>query len=170
MKWSLTYSIITLSILTFIFFTGCWGKKIIPEEPPAPSISQKEIPVKKPEPSFTPAPRGMVPMVVGEKTWFVLPERLNLRACAGLNCQVLGVLSHGEELFQTGEREEWMRVRVKATHKEGWVFSKYLGKEPSGNRTIFPHPREIPKLQEEWAPSGKETKNFPHSPKENLTQ
>lgn len=170
MKFIRRYLPIIFSLPVFIFVTGC-GKAIIPsKESTTPPISKEEKPIKKPGPAPTPDQKGKEPFVVSEKTWFVLTERVNLRACAGLNCLVLVTLPRGEELFQTGERGEWIRVRVKATNKEGWVSSKYLGKERLTSEPVSPPSREAPQLKEEWATSDKETKLSPHPSKEDFAK
>lgn len=143
---------IIFSLLIFILVTGCGRIKIPSGGSTTPPISKEEKAAKKPG-APTPEQKGREPLVVGEKTWFVLTERLNLRACAGLNCLVLVTLSRGEELLQTGERGEWIRVRVKATNKEGWVSPKYLSKERLTVEPVSPPSREAPKLKEEWATS-----------------
>jgi hypothetical protein len=166
MKFIRRYLPLTFVLLIFIFVTGCGRIKIPSGESTTPPISKEEKAIKKPGTTTTPEQKGKEPLVVGEKTWFVLTERLNLRACAGLNCLVLVTLSRGEELFQTGERGEWIRVRVKATNKEGWVSPKYLGKERLTVKPVSPPSREAPKLKEEWATSDKENKLPLHPPKE----
>jgi uncharacterized protein YgiM (DUF1202 family) len=164
------YWTIALSWLIFLFFTGCGGIKIPSRESSAPPPSKEERPIRQPAPAPPLDQKGKEPFVAREKTWFVLAERMNLRACAGLNCQVLGTILRGEELVQSGESGEWIRVRVKATNKEGWVSSKYLGKERQAVEPASPPSREAPKLKEEWATSDKETKPSPSSPKEGFAK
>lgn len=165
MKFIRRYLPIPFFLLIFIFVAGCGRLKIPSGESTAPPISKEEKAIKKPGPPTTPDPKGKEPSVVSERTWFVVTESLNLRACAGLNCLVLATLFRGEELFQTGWRGEWIRVRVKTTNKEGWVSPKYLGKERLTVAPVPPPPREAPKLKEEWATSDKENKLSPHPPK-----
>lgn len=160
----------TFSLLIFIFVTNCGRIKIPSEESTTPPSFREEKAIKKPGPTTTPDQKRKEPSVVSEKTWFVLPEKLSLRACAGLNCLVLATLHRGEELFQTGERGEWIRVRVKATNKEGWVSPKYLGKERLTVEPVPPPSREAPKLKEEWATSDKGDKPSLHPPKEDFAK
>jgi hypothetical protein len=119
---------ITFSVLIIIFEVGCGKIKIPSRQSTETPISRTGKPIKKPEPPTTRDQKGKEPLVVSENTWFVLTERVNLRGCAGDNCKVLVTLRRGEEIFQTGRLGEWIRVRVKATNKEGWVSLKYLGK------------------------------------------
>ena len=123
------YLTITFSILVIFFETGC-GKTRIPsgQSTEAPA-SRTEKPIKKPGPPASEDQKGKEPLTVNEHTWFVWIEKTTLRGCAGYNCKVLVTLRRGEELFQTGRLGEWIRVRVTATNKEGWVPLKYLGKK-----------------------------------------
>ncbi len=129
MTFTRRYLAITFSVLIIIFGVGCGRIKIPSRQSTETPISRKGTPIKKPGTPATQDQKGKEPLAVSENTWFVLAERLKLRGCAGDNCKVLVTLRRGEELFQTGRIGEWIRVRVKATNKEGWVSPKYLGKK-----------------------------------------
>ena len=138
MKFTQRYLAITFSVLIIIFGVGC-GRIKIPSRPSTETPSSRGgEPIKKPGTPITQDQKGKEPLVVNENTWFVLTERLNLRGCAGDNCKVLVTLRRGEELFQTGRIGEWIRVRVKATNKEGWVSPKNLGKKHLNVKQVSP--------------------------------
>ena len=130
MKCARRYLIIIFSVPIIIFNAGCGRIRIPSRQPTETPISRKEQPVKRPEqPPPTQNQKKKESLGVEGNTWFVLTDKLNLRGCAGDNCKVLLTLRRGEELFQTGRLGEWIRVRVKASNKEGWVSPKYLGKK-----------------------------------------
>jgi uncharacterized protein YgiM (DUF1202 family) len=125
MTMSILYKYWTASIflLVLVYFSGCARVKPIPEEPitARPALEDEKISKKNTIPPSLPSKY---------RTWFVSTDKLNLRVCAGFNCLVAATLARGEELYQTGEKGGWIRVRVKSTRKEGWVSSTFLGKEP----------------------------------------
>jgi uncharacterized protein YgiM (DUF1202 family) len=114
---------LSIFLLVPVYFSGCAKIKPIPEEPMAsrPVLEDERISKKN-----TPLPSNASKY----RTWFVSADKLHLRVCAGLNCMIAATLRRGDELFQTGEKGDWIRVRVKNTRKEGWVSSAFLGKEP----------------------------------------
>jgi len=115
----------SIFFLVLVHFSGCAKVKLIPKEPVTtrPALEDEKISKKSPPPSSPIVPSKY-------RTWFVSADKLYLRVCAGLNCMIAATLTRGEELLQTGEKGEWVRVRVKSTRKEGWVSSAFLGKEP----------------------------------------
>ena len=147
MKFTRRYLIITFSVLIIIHGVGCGRIKIPSRQSTEAPISRKGEPIKKPGTSITQDQKGKEPLVVNENTWFVLTEKLSLRGCAGENCKVLVTLRRGEELFQTGRIREWIRVRVKATNKEGWVSPKNLGKKRPNVEQGSPMTPGIPQVE-----------------------
>jgi hypothetical protein len=142
------------------FLAGCGKTKIAPAPSPLPSPApSKEEEISRPSPPV----KGKEAPAYKEKIWFVAGDRLQLRACAGLNCLVVATLGRGAEVVQTGEKGDWIRIRVRNSRQEGWVTPHSLAKErPAGAPAPAPVPREVPKLQEEWATSGKDIR--PASP------
>ncbi len=59
-------------------------------------------------------------------TCTVSAQVLHLRACAGLQCTVIGWLSEDEVLTIQAADQDWIKVRT-LTGKTGWVHSKYCG-------------------------------------------
>jgi hypothetical protein len=101
---------------------------------------------------------------------FVNTGLLHLRACAGLNCQILATLKRGEEVLKIGEDGEWMKVQLKNSKNEGWVASRYLSSAPP-KPVPPPSPgRESTKPQEEWAGPDKGTKPSSSRPQEDFAK
>jgi hypothetical protein len=122
MNTRLKYGALIVSLWVLFHLSGCAGTRTTAVEPP------QSRPVTETE-NTTEKTGTLTPSVHRDRTWFVLPGKLNLRVCAGLNCLVSATLNRGDELFQTGEKGGWIRVRVKTTRKEGWVSSTFLGKK-----------------------------------------
>jgi hypothetical protein len=152
--------------LTLGCLVGCGKTKISPGPTPLPPPSSKE---EKGVAQPSPPPKGKEAPLSKEKIWFVSGERLHLRACAGLNCLVVATLARGEEVVQTGEKGDWIRIRVRNNRQEGWVSPQFLVKErPAGTAAPASVTRDVPKLQEEWATSGKEPRT-PSPPRETFS-
>lgn len=100
---------------------------------------------------------GSVGEEVKSITLFITAGSLNLRACPGLNCQILATLKRGEEVIKISQEGEWLKVKVKASKMEGWVSSRFVSSKPP--KPVVPSsPESAPsKPQEEWAAPEKET-------------
>ena len=72
----------------------------------------------------------------------VTAERVNLRSCSSLKCGVLAVLARGDGVVRLGGKKGWVKVRVKATGREGWVAAHLVGKETGKKQT---------EITEEWS-------------------
>jgi hypothetical protein len=83
------------------------------------------IPPKAPPPEAPPSPAQVV-----RTTFYVAVNRLNLRACPGMDCPKIAVLERNEELEKLGDAEDWSQVRVKRDGTIGWVSSRYLSPTP----------------------------------------
>ncbi|MFH0787149.1 MAG: SH3 domain-containing protein [Pseudomonadota bacterium] len=120
------------------------------------------------------------PGPVGEEvkslTLFITAGSLNLRACPGLNCQILTTLKRGEEVIKISQEGEWLKVRVKAGKIEGWVSSRFVSSKPPKPVVPSPHESAPSKPQEEWAtpqkeaPPQKEAAPPPALPKEDFAK
>ncbi|MBA4395031.1 MAG: hypothetical protein C0407_15880 [Desulfobacca sp.] len=104
------------------------------------------------------------------KSFFISAGSLHLRACPGLNCQILTTLKRGEEVLKISEEGEWMKVQVKAARIEGWVASRFVSSKPL--KPIMPSSpgSSTSKPQEEWAAPDKGTKPPPSLPKEDFAK
>jgi uncharacterized protein YgiM (DUF1202 family) len=130
------------------------------EEPRIPAGKPKPVPIQKEKELFADQTLSV----------YVVPDHLNLRACAGLNCQVISVLQEGEELVRIAEEGEWMKVRVKTTDKQGWVSSKFVSSErPKAAPRPSKQATPTAKPEEEWAAPKKGTGTLP-SPKEDFAR
>ena len=88
-----------------------------------------------PKPTYTPpvapAPQAPPPPPpVVRPTFFVTVNRLNLRACPGMDCPKIAVLDRNEEVEKVGDAEDWSQIRVKRDGTIGWVNSRYLSATP----------------------------------------
>lgn len=157
-----------LSVLTLLLTLGCGGTLSPIKEPSYPP------PIEEPRPSgkTAPAPAQDEKELSPDRALsvYVVTDHLNLRACAGLNCRVISVLQRGEELDSIAEKGEWMKVKVKSSDKEGWVFSKFVSSErPKAAPRSSKPAASSPKLEEEWASSEKGTDPLP-LPKEDFAR
>jgi hypothetical protein len=87
-----------------------------------------------PKPVYTPpaapAPVGPPPPQVARPTLYVAVNRLNLRACPGMDCPKIAVIDRNEEVEKLGDAEDWSQIRVKRDGTIGWVSSRYLSATP----------------------------------------
>jgi hypothetical protein len=131
---------VPIFLLVLFYITGCAETKIAPGQTPAlRTTTEPEEALKKSVPNLA--------AISNQRVWFVSSDKLLLRVCAGLNCKVSATLVGGDELFQTGEKGKWVRVRVKATRKEGWVSSIFIGKEPPPDKAGSTPPQKAPMLK-----------------------
>lgn len=72
----------------------------------------------------------------------VTAERANLRSCSSLRCRVVAVLEHGDGVVRIGGKKGWVKVRVKATGREGWMAARLVGKETGKKQS---------EITEEWS-------------------
>jgi hypothetical protein len=82
-----------------------------------------------PRPPAPKAPPPPPPQVV-RPTLYVTVNRLNLRACPGMDCPKIAVLDRNQEVEKVGDAEDWSQIRVKQTGTIGWVSSRYLSPTP----------------------------------------
>ena len=67
---------------------------------------------------------------VARPTFYVTVNRLNLRACPGMDCPKIAVLDRSQEVEKVGDAEDWFQIRVKRDGTIGWVNSRYLSATP----------------------------------------
>jgi hypothetical protein len=77
-----------------------------------------------PLPSAAPLPQPVRP------TFYVTVQRLNLRACPGIDCPKIAVLKLNTEVEKLGETETWTQLKVKKDGTIGYVSSRYLSPQP----------------------------------------
>ena len=109
-------------------------------------------PVHKPTTATPPSlsqPNGQVLVVTAGP--------LNLRACPGMECQVIAVLPRGQEVVKLEAKAGWLRVRVPSIQKKGWVGARYVGIGGHKSPELPPPPPSAsPKVKEEWVVPAKE--------------
>jgi hypothetical protein len=86
-------------------------------------------PVYAPPPPPAPAPAPPAAAVV-RPTLFVAVNRLNLRACPGMDCPKISSLQRNEEVEKIGDADDWSQIKVKSSGTIGWVSSRYLSATP----------------------------------------
>ena len=87
-----------------------------------------------PQPVYTPprvpAPQAPPPAPVARPTFYVTVNRLNLRACPGMDCPKIAVLDRNQEVEKVGDADDWSQIRIKLDGTIGWVSSRYLSATP----------------------------------------
>ena len=117
-----------LVCLIAFFATGCAQKPKwkLPEEP--------RIATPPPEPP---------PRV--EQVLYVAADRLNLRACPGMDCPRILMLSRNQEVEKVGESQGWFQVRSRQDGTLGWVDARYLAGTPVADNVALPSETIQPK-------------------------
>ena len=69
-------------------------------------------PVYRPPAAPAPAPPPP-PSQVARPTFYVTVNRLNLRACPGMDCPKIAVLDRNAEVEKVGDAEDWSQIRLK---------------------------------------------------------
>ena len=88
-----------------------------------------------PKPVYSPPvvqapPAPPPPAPVARPTLYVAVNRLNLRACPGMDCPKIAVLDQNQEVEKVGDAEDWSQIRAKRDGAIGWVSSRYLSATP----------------------------------------
>jgi len=87
-----------------------------------------------PKPVYSPpvvqAPPAAPPPQVARPTFYVAVNRLNLRACPGMDCPKIAALDQNQEVEKVGDADNWSQIRVKRDGTIGWVSSRYLSATP----------------------------------------
>jgi hypothetical protein len=82
-------------------------------------------------PPGPPAPQAPPPPPqIARPTFYVAVNRLNLRACPGMDCPKIAVLDRNQEVEKVGDAEDWSQIRSKRDGTIGWVSSRYLSPTP----------------------------------------
>ena len=88
-----------------------------------------------PRPVYTPPvapapPAPPPPAPVARPTFYVAVNRLNLRACPGMDCPKIAVLDQNQEVEKVGDAADWSQIRITRDGTIGWVSSRYLSATP----------------------------------------
>jgi hypothetical protein len=81
-------------------------------------------------PPAPPAPPPVVAPPLSRPSFYVAASRLNLRACAGMDCPRIATLQRNEEVEILAEAEDWTQIKVKRDGSIGWVAMRYLSDRP----------------------------------------
>jgi hypothetical protein len=87
-------------------------------------------PVYTPPVTSAPPPPPAPPQVVRQTFYVAVQNTLNLRACPGMDCPKIAVLSRNQEVEKVGDAADWSQIRVKQDGTIGWVDSRYLSATP----------------------------------------
>lgn len=113
---------VTFFFLVMILGSGC-QQKVGWTPPPAPPPSQPPPP---------PAPK------VDYQVFYVAADRLNLRACPGMDCPKIAALIRNQEVEKVGESQGWFQVRSRRDGTLGWVDARYLASTPVPEAATLP--------------------------------
>ncbi|MBM4302469.1 MAG: SH3 domain-containing protein [Deltaproteobacteria bacterium] len=102
-----------------------------------------------PRPVYTPPavhapPAPPPPAPVARPTLYVTVNRLNLRACPGMDCPKIAVIDRNAEVEKVGDAADWSQIRVKLDGTIGWVSSRYLSATPVAAPPEAPPPPTPP--------------------------
>ena len=91
----------------------------------SPTAANTAVATRTPTPTPTPAATVFAPASCSVSTGFA-NGRLNVRACPGLDCAILGIVREGETLTVTASGD-WLSVQF--ANLRGWVNSEYTNCE-----------------------------------------
>lgn len=82
-------------------------------------------------PPGTSVPQALPPPApIARPTLYVTVNRLNLRACPGMDCPKIAVLDQNQEVEKVGDAADWSQIRITRDGTIGWVSSRYLSATP----------------------------------------
>lgn len=101
---------------------------------PTPTLTTTATPIKMAAYQTT-SPIPVIPQPGWQVCTGVADGHLHVRASAGHQASILGVLPESTIITPTGQRDgDWLTI---STPLAGWVHSKYLCEKP-GNRSVLP--------------------------------
>jgi hypothetical protein len=115
--------------LLTLFVTGC-GPKPSWKPPEEPKV-------------VTPPPEP--PTKVPSQVFYVAADRLNLRACPGMDCPRITMLTRNQEVEKVGESQGWFQVRSRQDGTLGWLDGRYLASSPVPENVALPSETVQPK-------------------------
>lgn len=142
--WLMSRSLkLAICVVLLLLVSGCgqkWGWSPPPPVPPAP-----------------PAPPPPPPKVEYQ-VYYVAADRLNLRACPGMDCPKIAMLGRNQEVEKVGESQGWFQVRARSDGTLGWVDARYLSSTPIPEAAALPATEASPPRQVKPVESKPETK------------
>ncbi len=100
---------------------------------------------KPPEESKIGTPPPEPPPRVESQVLYVAADRLNLRACPGMDCPRIVTLTRNQEVEKVGESHGWFQVRSRQDGTLGWVDARYLAGTPVADNVVLPSETVQPK-------------------------
>jgi hypothetical protein len=97
------------------------------------------------EPKVATPPRTEAPPKVEYQLLYVAADRLNLRACPGMDCPKLVLLTRNQEVDKVGESQGWFQVRSRQDGTLGWADARYLASAPVADTVALPSETAAPK-------------------------
>jgi uncharacterized protein YraI len=85
--------------------------------------------IAPPPQETTPAPSQVL---------YVAADRLNLRACPGMDCPRISLLTRNQQVEKVGESQGWFQVRSRQDGTLGWVDGRYLSSTPVADNVALP--------------------------------
>ncbi len=79
------------------------------------------------------------------QVFYVAADRLNLRACPGMDCPRITMLTRNQEVEKVGESQGWFQVRSRQDGTLGWVDGRYLASSPVPENVALPSETVQPK-------------------------
>jgi uncharacterized protein YgiM (DUF1202 family) len=76
---------------------------------------------------------------------YVAADRLNLRACPGMDCPRISLLTRNQQVEKVGESQGWFQVRSRQDGTLGWVDGRYLSSSPVADNVALPSEAVQPK-------------------------
>lgn len=113
--WRKSWAIALLAVGLALCLTGC------------ETLFPKPVYVPPPAAAPPPPPRAQIPRA----TLYVAVNRLNLRACPGMDCPKITVIERNEAVEKIGSAGDWSQIRIKRNGTIGWVSSRYLSATPA---------------------------------------
>ncbi len=113
--------LLLLAVVGVLVLLGGCQKKVGWAPPPEP-------------PRVQPAP----PPKVEYQVYYVAADRLNLRACPGMDCPKIALLTRNQEVEKVGESQGWFQVRSRQDGTLGWVDARYLASAPVPESAALP--------------------------------
>jgi uncharacterized protein YgiM (DUF1202 family) len=96
------------------------------------------------EPKVT-SPPPEAPPTVQYQVLYVAADRLNLRACPGMDCPRITLLTRNQEVEKVGESQGWFQVRSRQDGTLGWVDARHLASAPVSDSVTLPSETVQPK-------------------------
>jgi hypothetical protein len=100
---------------------------------------------KPPEEPKVVAPTPEPPPKVDSQVLYVAADRLNLRACPGMDCPKIVTLNRNQEVEKVGESQGWFQVRSRRDGTLGWADARYLASAPVADSIALPSETAPPK-------------------------